>query len=130
MANLALFIEGELVHEIGHAIETKLDLYHNKEFLNVLNNGLEDIGIFDIILDESSFSIPVTRIINPKFISEYQGFVYEYDIDGLNYINENVFNIKCLGEYMSEGYREYIINPENLRKHDLRLYNFIKELKK
>ena len=23
------FIEGELVHEIGHAIETKLDLYHD-----------------------------------------------------------------------------------------------------
>lgn len=61
------FIEGELVHEIGHVIETKLDLYHNKEFLNALNNGLGDITPFDII-DDDSFVEPITRIENPKFI--------------------------------------------------------------
>ncbi len=43
------FIEGEAIHEIGHAIETALDLYHDEKFLKVLSSGLEDIRPFDII---------------------------------------------------------------------------------
>ena len=35
---------GEIIHELGHAIETRLDLYHDNEFLEVLNNGLESIS--------------------------------------------------------------------------------------
>ena len=120
------FIEGELVHEIGHVIETKLDLYHNKEFLNALNNGLGDITPFDII-DDDSFVEPITRIENPKFISEYQGYLYEFDIDGMERFNSEdfTFNLKCLGEYFSEGYRVYLTNPQILKSKDAELYNFI-----
>ena len=120
------FIEGELVHEIGHVIETKLDLYHNKEFLNALNNGLGDITPFDII-DDDSFVEPITRIENPKFISEYQVYLYEFDIDGMERFNSEdfTFNLKCLGEYFSEGYRVYLTNPQILKSKDAELYNFI-----
>lgn len=119
------FIEGELIHEFGHAIETRLDLYHNEEFLKVLNNGLEDITPFDIIDDEDSFIIPVQRLESDKFISEYQGFLYETDIDGNERINDFSLNTKCLGEYFSEGYRVYLTNPELLKSKDIDLYNFI-----
>ena len=120
------FIEGELVHEIGHAIETKLDLYHDDEFLSVLNNGLEDITPFDII-DDDSFVRTITRIENHKFVSEYQGFLYEFDIDGIERFNSEdfTFNLKCLGEYFSEGYRVYLTNPQILKDKDVGLYNFI-----
>ncbi len=120
------FIEGELVHEIGHAIETKLDLYHNDDFLKVLNRGLEDITPFDII-DDDSFVKPITRIENHKFISDYQGFLYEFDIDGMERLNSEdfTFNLKCLGEYFSEGYRVYLTNPQILKSKDAELYDFI-----
>ena len=122
------FIEGELVHEIGHAIETKLDFYHDDEFLNVLNNGLEDITPFDIIDDDITFAKEVQRIEAEKFISEYQGYIYLEDIDGAEQIDytSGKLNIKALGEYFSEGYREYLTNPDNLYKKDKELFNFIK----
>ena len=34
----------------------------------------------------------------------------------------------CLGDYFSEGYKEYFINTKNLRLKDNQLYQFIKEL--
>ena len=122
------FTEGELVHECGHAIETKLDLYHNDKFLKVLNNGLEDITPFDII-DDDSFVEPVQRIENDKFISDYQSVLYPEDIDGIEQVNyENgTFNTKVLGEYFSEGYREYLINPQNLSERDKELFDFIND---
>ena len=122
------FTEGELVHECGHAIETKLDLYHNDKFLKVLNNGLEDITPFDII-DDDSFVELVQRIENDKFISDYQSVLYPEDIDGIEQVNyENgTFNTKVLGECFSEGYREYLINPQNLSEKDKELFDFIND---
>ena len=126
------FIPGELIHEFGHAIETNLDLYHNQKFLDILENGLEDITPFDIIEDMETFVEPVQRLDAPKFISEYQGFIYPYDTDGKEHIfyDIGIVNIKCLGEYFSEGFREYTINPNNLSKKDKKLFDFIKGLMK
>lgn len=126
------FIPGELIHEFGHAIETNLDLYHNQKFLDILENGLEDITPFDIIEDMETFVEPVYRLDVPKFISEYQGFIYPYDTDGKEHIfyDRGIVNIKCLGEYFSEGFREYTISPNNLSKKDKKLFDFIKGLMK
>lgn len=122
--------KGEIIHELGHAIETKLDLYHNDKFLEVLNSGLENVVLSDLKLDTESFNIDVELLENPKFISKYQGLMYEYDIDRIERIDYNSWkvNMKTLGEYFSEGYREYLINPINLKNHDKKLYNFIKGL--
>lgn len=122
--------EGEVIHEIAHALETKLDLYHNNKFLNVLSNGLENISVFDIMFDEETFARPVVTLSNSKFISKYQGYLYKNDEIGNFYIdyNKGCLNFKCLGEYFSEGYREYIFNPENLKLKDIKLFNFIERL--
>lgn len=123
------FIPGELIHEFGHAIETNLDLYHNQKFLDILENGLEDITPFDIIEDMETFVEPVQRLDVPKFISEYQGFIYEVDTDENGIIlSSGEFNIKSLGEYFSEAYREFYTNPYNLKQKDFNLYKFIEEL--
>ena len=125
--------EGELIHELGHALETKFNLFNSDKFLEVLKSDLPDS--FTCMLNvkftqEFSREIEILDIDNSKFISKYQSRVYEKD----RYKNERInfqtgeFNYRVLGEYFSEGYKEYILNPNNLKDKDEKLYNFIKEL--
>ena len=104
--------------------------YFNDEFLKILNNGLEEITPFDIINDEDNFVEHVQRLENDKFVSLYQGYLYESDVDGKERLDTDTFtlNAKCLGEYFSEGYRVYLTNPELLKSKDLKLYNFISRM--
>lgn len=137
---LEYFDSGDLIHELGHVIETKLDLYHNSLFLSILYNGLEEVSPFDIIEDDGFIIIKDGKEIekkirrldmsNSKFISEYQQQIYKTDIDGDSPIDYDkyLFNPKVLGDYFSEGYREYHQNPDNLKIKDIELYNFIKEI--
>ena len=127
---------GEVIHEAAHAIETELDLFHNEEFIRVVENGiaLEEISLVignDIrITDEFEDKIYILdRQDITKFISRYQARVYREDIDGEGWVSYDgakpKFNAKCLGEYFSEGYKEYIMNPGNLKLKDIILYEFI-----
>ncbi len=123
--------EYEILHEIGHAIETKLDLLHDKKYIEIQQNGL---NIKEIHTDningygkENEFWLD-----GNKFISEYQRRVYEQDIDGnykLNYL-DFTFNPKTLGEYFSEGFRCYFEENKLLKRKDIKLYNYIKEVLK
>lgn len=123
--------EYEILHEIGHAIETKLDLLHNEKYIEIQQKGL---NINEIHTDnikgygkENEFWLD-----GNKFISEYQRRVYEQDIDGnykLNYLNYT-FNSKTLGEYFSEGFRCYFEENKLLKRKDIDLYNYIKEVLK
>ncbi len=131
-----IFNKFELIHELGHAIETNLDLFDNPEFMYILRNGIEDIGPSDFELDDNFISIEngyevqktITKlnVSNSKFISEYQRRVYNED--SYEIIINNEFNFRLLKEYFSEGYREYFENPENLKTKDIKLYKFIKGL--
>lgn len=118
-------VKGEVIHELGHAIETKLNLYRNERFMQVLNNGLEGASISDIIYDKESYDRPVMILQSSKFISKYQGRMYA-DVGIFN--DDMSLNINSLGEYFSEGYREYMINPDNLRVKDKMLFDFIEEI--
>ena len=67
-----------------------------------------------------------------KFISPYQGRVYEVDYEGnppMDYVNGE-YNFKVFREYFSEGFREYYQNPHRLAERDNKLYVYIKELNK
>lgn len=120
------FILGEMVHEMGHALETVLDFVHNEDYLKVLENGLSNITPEDVILDKENFVKDIKRISNKKFISIYQGMIYPKDSEGNKPFGaDGKFNIKVLGEYFSEGYREYLQNPNNLKEKDPKLYEFI-----
>ena len=114
--------EYEILHEIGHVIETKLDLLHDKKYIEIQQNGL---NIKEIHTDnikgygkENEFWLD-----GNKFISEYQRRVYEQDIDGnykLNYLDFR-FNPKTLGEYFSEGFRCYFEENKLLKKKRYKL---------
>lgn len=119
----------EVLHEIGHSLETKLDIYNNSEFIKILEENI-DLYAMDTIKEDNTFTEIIEIIENKKFISKYQGRIYDNDMYGnsrIDYKNGKI-NIKSLGEYFSEGYREYFQNPENLKEKDIKLYNFIKEL--
>lgn len=126
-----------IIHELGHAIETKLELHHNSEYLSVLSNGLEEASPFDVVDEKFDkivdgevkvVSIPRLDLKESKFISEYQQRIYPEDLDNVPIIENGRLNVRILGEYFSEGYREYLENPENLKSKDIELYNFIKGL--
>ena len=72
-------------------------------------------GAHDILLVE-----------NAQFVSEYQGRIYADSI--WDAFDENgAFRQDLLWEFVSEPFREYIENPDNLRKKSRELYDLIRE---
>ena len=118
----------EVLHEIGHVIETKLDFLHNKDYIQIQKNGL-NVKDFNINNIEGYEKENQFWLEGNKFISDYQRRVYENDIEGnpiVNYL-DYTFNTKTLGEYFSEGFRCYFESNNLLKRKDIDLYNFIKE---
>lgn len=128
---------GEVIHEVGHAVETIKDLYNDKEFLAILESGIpaDEIGTRHLAISLYS-SQQVILLDHPdivKFISDYQARVYTRNGIGdsdlfIEKEEKQVFNVKRLGEYFSEGYKWYIMNPDDLLEKDPLLYSFIKRM--
>ena len=122
----------EILHEIGHAIETKLDLLHDKKYIEIQKNELEDINIVTDTQNIKYYQDNMFLNDTGKFISEYQRRIYDNDIDN-NYIidyDTYKFNTRTLGEYFSEGFRCYFEENKLLKRKDIELYNYIKEVLK
>ena len=122
----------EILHEIGHTIETKLDLLHDKKYIEIQKKGLEDINIITDTQNIKYYQDNMFLNDTGKFISEYQRRIYDNDIDD-NYIidyNTYKFNTRTLGEYFSEGFRCYFEENKLLKRKDIELYNYIKEVLK
>lgn len=112
-------------------LETELDLYNNPEFLRVLEDGI-DWGEAINTIEDAEFGGQVIELLgpHPKFVSDYQRRIYEGDMyggDRIDYANMRL-NPKILGEYFSEGYKIYALNPKLLEAKDPALYNYIKTL--
>ena len=123
--------KNEVIHEIGHLVETRLNIYQNSEFIKILEENI-DLYSMNSIKEDDTFNEVIEIVENSKFISRYQGRIYDCDMYGnsrIDYTNGKI-NVRALGEYFSEGYREYFQNPVHLKTKDAKLYNFIKELKK
>ena len=122
----------EIIHEIGHAIETKLDILHDNKYIEIQKKGLETINPITDTMKIKGYGENDFIIDTGKFISEYQRRVYEEDIDknGILDYSTFVFNTKTLGEYFSEGFRCYFESNKLLKKKDIDLYNYIKEMLK
>lgn len=119
-------VEGELIHELGHALETKLDLKNNKKFKSIITDLLNGKTEKDIYFNETDYPKRIRILKSERFISEYQGFIYNISEGYID--NEGAIKPIALAEYFAEGYREFIMNPSNLKKRDKDLYEFIKEL--
>lgn len=119
-------MNGSIIHEFGHVLADAYDLYNDKEFIDILSDGLNLDDSYDI----KSFYFEDEKIWlywlpNPKFISEYQGRVY-VDIDNMSY--SDPINPRTLMEYISVGFDTFFKDPELLKKKDLKLYNYLERM--
>lgn len=119
--------EGEAVHEMAHALETQAGVWEDERFLQAIHKTIGDINpLWDAILDEDTFVRPITRLADTEtLVSIYQGRLY---VEQVPLINENMeFNIYALADFFAEAYREYILNPHNLKRKQPEIYRYIDE---
>jgi hypothetical protein len=113
------------IHEYAHALSESLGAYGDPGFKAVMLDGLENIGPADVILDEDTFVEPIYRIECDKFISIYQGRLYEE----VGIFDGKAVSLDGMLDYFAEGYKEFILNPENLRVHDPSLFDYFEGIK-
>lgn len=119
--------EGEAVHEMAHALETQAGVWEDERFLQAIHKTIGDINpLWDAIFDEDTFVRPITRLADTEtLVSIYQGRLY---VEQVPLINENMeFNIYALADFFAEAYREYILNPHNLKRKQPEIYRYIDE---
>lgn len=125
--------KGVFTHEVGHAVARIKNLYNDPKFYKILENsvGSEYNPIYDKHLLYSTKSGGIIEVLNcnpDKFVSIYQRRIYEVDEFGneiFDHKNEEV-NYRVLRDFFSEGFREYYMNPKNLRSINRDLYEYIK----
>ena len=115
---------GDVIHEYGHALERALKLERDPAFAVLREKGIDLADASKIVYDETTFTEPIWRMLNDKFVSEYQGRMYE----SAGIYDRHTINLTSMKEYFAEGYREFYVNPENLRLHDPDLYDYIRRL--
>ena len=118
----------DIIHEIGHLVEAKLIDAKNVEMMK--RKVLRDVPPEDIVkkvyFDASDNPVEIFLMKSSQFISEYQGRLY---VDDWSEIYDAHWNVKSeiLKEFISEPFREYISNPQKLRKEFPEMYKLIKE---
>ena len=121
--------ETEVLHEVGHMIDAKL--IDKKELSEYKNKLFENITASDIMVKirktKDGTEVPIFVIAKDNFVSEYQGRLYVDDIMEA-FDNNGKLNTDRMLEIVSEGYREYMENPENLKAKDAELFGMIEKV--
>lgn len=113
---------GEFIHEVAHALETSLGIFNDKDYQNILKNTLNGARIIE---DVDTFIKPVKRAVSDRLVSLYQGRYY----DNVPILTKNgEINPYAFSDFFAEGYKEFILNPKNLKIINEPLYNYIKKL--
>ena len=120
---------GDVIHEYGHALEISLDLRHNSKYISIRKSGIDVEDFSKIVYDDSTYTQAIYLLQNSKFISEYQGRLYESPTNGIFKAGTMQINEDMLKEYFSEGYRAFYQEPSALKEKDPQLYHFIEGLK-
>lgn len=120
---------GDVIHEYGHALEISLDLRHNSKYISIRKSGIDVEDFSKIVYDDSTYTQAIYLLQNSKFISEYQGRLYESPTDGIFKAGTMQINEDMLKKYFSEGYRAFYQEPSALKEKDPQLYHFIEGLK-
>lgn len=95
----------------------------------VRKSGIDVEDLSKIVYDDNTYTQAVYLLQNSKFISEYQGRLYESPTDGIFKAGTMQINEDMLKEYFSEGYRAFYQEPSALKEKDPQLYHFIEGLK-
>lgn len=114
----------EVIHEIGHVLVDKLRLNNDSRFISIINKTLDNFTDKDIIFDPETFTKGIFRIESKKFITEYQGRIYQNE--GFT-LGNGKLNYKAFKDYFPEGLRIYYQDKGLLKQKNIDLYNYIKE---
>lgn len=117
------FEDYECIHELSHAIEDLTGVWEDKEFRQIIEEVALSHTADDVIHDTINYTKPIYRIEDARFISEYQGRIYE---EGTILTENGLVNLDALWDYFSEGYVCFFRNPSLLKEKDYDLYSFIK----
>ncbi len=119
---------GEVIHEIGHMVENKM--VQPERAAAIRQSFLESVPpndcVKEIYYDAQKNPIEIFLLKNDRFVSEYQGRLYVNDWSGI-YDEDWKIKGELLQEFISEPFREYIQNPERLKKEFPEFYDLIKE---
>lgn len=124
--------EEEIIHEIGHIIEEKLDIANDSKYQSILKNSIGDIDVFNNEIgpidgyDPDKYEFLLT---GNNFVSEYQRRVYGSDINGVpRYNNTFEFNYNVFRDYLPEGLSYYFYDRALLKNKNIELYRYIEEV--
>lgn len=112
----------DIIHEYAHALSEAVGAYSDPTFKKIMYKGFENISPLDVIVDDTTFTEVIYRVECEKFISQYQGRLY----DEVGIFNGKDITLDGMLDYFSEGYVEYIRNPDNLKKHDPDLFDYFR----
>ena len=119
-------MNGSIIHEFGHVLADAYDIYNDKEFLDILADGLDlDNGFNVKSYYFEAQNLRLYWISNPKFINDYQGRIY-VDDDGFDYTAP--IKPEQLKEYISVAFDAYFNNPELLKSKDKRLFDYLERM--
>lgn len=116
------FEDYECIHEIAHAIEDLTGVWDDKEFRQIIEEIALSHTAEDVIHDTVNYAKPIYRIEDARFISEYQGRIYE---EGYILTENGLVNPDAMWDYFSEGYTCFFKNPSVLKERDKELYLYI-----
>lgn len=119
----------DIIHEIGHVVENKL--IDSEKVGIILQEAVNNLSPDDISKEtyyNSAGEISEIVVVHSqKFISEYQGRAYVSDINELISADGSI-RIDCMHEFISEGYRAYVMNGKQLKEVNPELYELLKEV--
>lgn len=119
-----------IIHEFGHVLADAYDIYNDKEFIDILTDGLDLSNGYSLLFIEANVretKIPVYYIENNKFVDKYQGRCY-INMDVLDFSKPIPHD--ALQEYFSVGFNTYFSDPNLLKNNDPKLYGYIERLMK
>lgn len=125
--------EEEIIHEIGHIIEEKLDIANDIKYQSMLKSSIGEIDVFNNSIgpikgyDSNKYEF---LLGGNNFISDYQRRVYNIDInknDRIDYM-KGTFNYNVFRDYLPEGLRCYMVDKQLLKTKNIDLYKYIEEV--
>jgi hypothetical protein len=99
-------------------------LNNDTRFVNIIDNIINNFTDKDIVFDPKTFTKSIFRIESKKFVTKYQGRIYQNK--GFTFSNGKL-NYKAFKDYFPEGVKIYYQDKELLKRKDIDLYNYIKE---
>lgn len=119
--------EDEMLHEMGHILE--YEFFDENELRNFKKRFVSGSSRKDIVkrtyYKNNKKDFTITLLKNNKFLTTYQGRLYNEDGDQPTVLPDGTINVDIMHEFLSESIPMYFLDPEGLRLRSPELYDFV-----